>query len=66
MGVLDMARSIRSNTRHIASGELGYHVLDTFASVAEVIESRSTVEVASTVEAIPLLSEEWDPFKATL
>jgi predicted dehydrogenase len=66
MGVLDMARSIRANTRHLASGEVGYHVLDTLVSIDEAIESRSTVEVASTVEAIPLLSEEWDPFEATL
>jgi predicted dehydrogenase len=66
MGVLDMARSIRSNTRHLASGEVGYHVLDTLVSIDEAIESRRTVEVASTVEAIPLLSEEWDPFEATL
>jgi predicted dehydrogenase len=66
MGVLDMARSIRANTRHLASGELGYHVLDTLVSIDEAIESRNTVEVASTVAAIPLLSEEWDPFEATL
>ena len=50
MGVLDMARSIRADTRHLASGELGYHVLDTLVSIDEAIESRSTVEVASTVE----------------
>jgi predicted dehydrogenase len=66
MGVLDMARSIRVDTRHLASGELGYHVLDTLVSIDEAIESRSTVDVVSTVEAVPLLSEEWDPFEATL
>jgi len=66
LGVLDMARSIRSHTRHLASGELGYHVLDILVSIEEAIESRSTVEVASTVEPIPLLSEDWDPFEATL
>jgi hypothetical protein len=61
-----MARAIRSNTQHLATGELGYHVLDTLVSIDEAIESRSTVEVSSTVELIPLLSEEWDPFEATL
>jgi hypothetical protein len=66
MGVLDMARSIRADTRVLASGELGYHVLDTLVSIEEAIESRSMVEVASTIEAVPLLSEEWDPFQATL
>lgn len=61
-----MARSIRAGTRHLASGELGYHVLDTLVSIDEAIESRSMVEVASTVDAVPLLSEEWNPFEATL
>ena len=40
-------------------------MLDTLVSIDEAIESRSTVEVGSTVETVPLLSEEWDPFKAT-
>jgi len=66
IGVLDMARAIRSNRRHLASGELGYHVLDILASIDEAIEAKSTVEVASTVEPIPLLSEDWNPFEATL
>ena len=66
IGVLDLARAIRSNKRHLASGDLGYHVLDTLASIDEAIESKSTVEVASTVEPIPLLSEDWNTFEATL
>ena len=66
IGVLDLARALRSNTRHLASGDLGYHVLDILASIDEAIESKSTVEVASTVEPIPLLSEDWNPFEATL
>jgi predicted dehydrogenase len=66
IGVLDMARAIRSSKRHLASGELGYHVLDILASIDEAIESKITVEVASTVEPIPLLSEDWNPFEATL
>jgi hypothetical protein len=61
-----MARSIRSNSRHLASGEFGYHVLDILVSIEEAIESRSTVEVSSTVEPIPLLSEDWDPIRVTL
>jgi hypothetical protein len=61
-----MARSIRSNSRHLASGELGYHVLDILVSIEEAIESGSTVEVSSTVEPIPLLSEDWDPIRVTL
>jgi predicted dehydrogenase len=66
IGVLDMARSIRSDSQHLASGELGYHVLDILVSIEEAIESRSTVAITSTVEAIPFLSEDWNPFEATL
>jgi predicted dehydrogenase len=66
IGVLDMARSIRSDSQHLASGELGYHVLDILVSIDEAIESRSTVAITSTVEAIPFLSEDWNPFESTL
>jgi predicted dehydrogenase len=66
LGVLDMARAIRSKTQHLATGELGYHVLDILVSIDEAIESRSTIEVGSTVGTIPLLSEDWDPLEATL
>ena len=63
-----MARPGRADcaSRDRASGDLGYHVLDILASIDEAIESKSTVEVASTVEPIPLLSEDWNPFEATL
>lgn len=41
-------------------------MLEILVSIEEAIESRSAVEVTSTVEAIPLLFENWDPFEATL
>jgi predicted dehydrogenase len=66
IGVLDMARSIRSDKRPLASGELAYHVLDIMVAIEEAIDSKSTVAVESTVEPIALLSEDWDPFEATL
>ena len=65
-GVLDMARSIRSGSRPLASGDLGYHVLDALMAIDEAVESRRMVEVSSRVEAIPLVPEDWDPFAATL
>ena len=65
-GVLDIARSIRSGTPPLASGALGYHVLDTLISIEEAIETGRTVEVVSTVAAIPPIAQEWDPFVATL
>ena len=66
IGVLDMARSIRTGSRPLASGELAYHVLDTLMAIDEAIAVGRTVEISSTVEAIPLVAEDWDPFAATL
>ena len=65
-GVLDLARSIRSGARPLASGELGYHVLDALMAIDEAVDSRHMVEVTSRVEAVPLVTEDWDPFAATL
>jgi predicted dehydrogenase len=65
-GVLDMARSIRTGSRPLASGDLGFHVLDALMAIDEAVESRRMVEVASSVDAVPLVPEDWDPFAATL
>ncbi len=35
LGVLDMARSIRAGRPHVATGRIGYHVLDTLLSIEE-------------------------------
>ena len=61
-----MARSIRTGSQPLASGALGYHVLDTLMAIDEAIESRQTVEITSTVDPVPLVAEDWDPFAATL
>jgi predicted dehydrogenase len=66
LGVLDMARAIRAGVPHIATGELGYHVLDTMVSIDEAVSSRETVQVESTVGEIPLVPEDRDPRQATL
>ncbi|MFJ3759921.1 Gfo/Idh/MocA family protein [Streptomyces sp. NPDC090080] len=66
LGVLDMARAIRGGVPHIASGDLGYHVLDTMICVDESVTSGETVAVASTAGEIPLVPEDRDPFGATL
>ena len=66
LGVLDMARAIRGGGAHIATGEVGYHVLDTMVAVEESIAARSFVDVASTVAPIASLPEGFDPFAATL
>ena len=57
-----MARSIRSHTQHLASGELGYHVLDILVSIEEAIESRSS-RGHEHGQAIPLLSGGLGPIR---
>jgi predicted dehydrogenase len=66
LGVLDMARAIRSGEPHIATGDLGYHVLDAMVSIEESVQSGSFVDVASTVGDVPLVPEGRDPREATL
>ncbi|TDW72203.1 putative dehydrogenase [Curtobacterium sp. PhB25] len=66
LGVLDMARAIRGGGSHIATGEVGYHVLDTMVAVEESIAARSFIEVESTVAPIASLPEDFDPLAATL
>jgi predicted dehydrogenase len=65
-GVLDLARAIRTGAQPLASGALGYHVLDTLMAIEEAVESRHTVEVTSSVEPVPLVAEDWDPFASTV
>ncbi|WP_062009347.1 Gfo/Idh/MocA family protein [Streptomyces hygroscopicus] len=66
LGVLDMARAIRTGQPHIATGELGYHVLDTLVSIDESVTSGETVRVDSRVPEIPLVPEDRDPYGASL
>ena len=65
-GVLDLARCIRNGGTPMASGSLGYHVLDVMVSTEEAFETGRMVEVASTTDVIPQLSEGWDPYESTL
>jgi predicted dehydrogenase len=65
-GALDLARCIRGGGEPIASGELGYHVLDVMASIEESIASGQTVRLASSTAPVPLLPEGWNPHEATL
>ncbi|GAB3602773.1 Gfo/Idh/MocA family protein [Microbacterium aureliae] len=66
LGVLDMARAIRGGGRHIATGELGYHVLDTLTAIEESVVAGAFVTVESTVADVPLVPDDRDPFAATL
>ena len=66
LGVLDMARSIAADRPHIATGELGFHVLDVMLSAEESSATGRTLEIDSTVAPVPLLDEGFDPFASTL
>ncbi|HEY0260848.1 MAG TPA: Gfo/Idh/MocA family oxidoreductase [Lacisediminihabitans sp.] len=65
-GVVELAQAIRAGRPERASGELGYHVLDTMVSIAESAERDEPVAVASTVVLPPALPADWDPRVATL
>lgn len=66
IGALDMVRAIAENRPHVASGELGFHVLDILLSAQESAAAGRTVVVESTVAPVPLLPEGFDPFASTL
>ena len=66
LGVLDMARAIRTGRAHRATGELGYHVLDTMMSASESAASGAFVTVESTVDEIEAVPVDFDPLQRTL
>ncbi|MBK7820790.1 MAG: Gfo/Idh/MocA family oxidoreductase [Tessaracoccus sp.] len=66
LGVLDMARAIRDDVPHIATGELAYHVLEVLTSLEASVAGASFLDIASTVGDIPLVPEDRDPFARTL
>ncbi|MEH3088712.1 MAG: Gfo/Idh/MocA family oxidoreductase [Microbacterium arborescens] len=66
LGLLDMVRAIAADRPHIASGALGYHVLDIMLSAQESAASGEFVAVESTVDPVPAVAVDFDPFVATL
>lgn len=65
-GVLDLARCIRGDGRPMASGELAYHVLDTMIGMDEAMTLGETVTITSTIDPVPLVDENWNPYEPTL
>ena len=65
LGILDIARSIHAGRPHIASAELGMHVVDILVAIQQSAESGQFVELTSTVGDIPMLPESWDPLSRT-
>ena len=66
LGLLEMVRAIAEDRPHIASGELGRHVLDVMLSAEESAESGQFVTVDSSVPRVPTLPEDFDPFAQTI
>ena len=66
LGVLDLARAARTGGKPLASGELGFHVLDTLVAIDEAITEERVVAVRSRVDRVPSVTEDHDPFTATL
>jgi predicted dehydrogenase len=66
LGVLDMVRAIAEDRPHIATGELGFHVLDIMLSAEESAEHGRFVAVDSTVAPIPAVPADFDPHARTL
>ncbi|MFJ9085513.1 Gfo/Idh/MocA family protein [Streptomyces sp. NPDC102384] len=66
LGVLDMARSLRSGEPHRATGKLAHHVLDTMVSVSESIDTGAFVDVTSAAPMCGPHPEDWSPCAATL
>lgn len=66
LGLLDMVRAIAEDRPHVATGELGYHVLDVMLSAQESATTGEFVRVGSTVAPVPAVPVDFDPFTATL
>ncbi|MFT2816850.1 Gfo/Idh/MocA family protein [Leifsonia sp. A12D58] len=66
MGVVDMARAIRSGGEHRATGTQAYHVLDAMVSMIESVQTGAFVAVESTLTRSAALPEDWDPAAQTL
>lgn len=66
IGVLDMARALRTGGEHRASGELAQHVLELMATVAESAERHGFVDLESPAPVVETLPDGWDPVVATL
>lgn len=65
-GALEMARAIREERPHRASGAQAYHVLDIMESALEAATSAQPVQLDSSTERPPLLPDDWDPTAKTL
>jgi predicted dehydrogenase len=66
LGVLDLARAVRTGAPHSATGELALHVLDVLVAIDRAAATGETQEVASRAGAVPAVPLDRDPYAATL
>lgn len=66
LGLLEMVRAIAEDRPHVASGALGYHVLDVMLSAEESAAEGRFVDVESSVAPVPAVPVDFDPFARTL
>ena len=66
IGAVDMARAIRGDGEHRATGRRGLHVLDAMLATAASIASAEFVPVQSRFEPSSALPEDWDPTARTV
>lgn len=66
LGVLDMARALRSGASHRASGEIALHVLEIMEAVERSIRACMFEPVRTTFTAPAALEADWDPRARTM
>lgn len=66
LGVLDLARSLRADVPHRASGTLAQHVLATMAAIAESAEKGEFLPITVDCPQPQELPADWDPTASTL
>jgi predicted dehydrogenase len=67
LGLLDMVRAIAEGRPHVATGELGYHVLDVMLSAQKSAASGEFVSIDSSIlQPVASVPVDFDPFARTL
>jgi predicted dehydrogenase len=66
LGVLDLARGLRSGAPHRASGELALHVLEILEAIDRSAVTGAFEPVLTSFTRPAALPDDWDPFASTL
>ncbi len=66
LGVLDLARGLRSGAPHRASGEIALHVLDIMSAIERSAASGEFEPIVTTFTRPAALAADWDPHASTI